>query len=438
MNSGRSNYDLPIYAVALLVAITGLPLIYLEIPITYIAVASICSTCLIANQIKNAGFFNPLSLFLTTALPYIIASPIDILFFENTVGLEHNSIAIQSMSGLVFIVSTLTLSRVRLKNIPQIKFTRRFDFDSTNTVIIAIAALNSVLVASYFSLEIGSLTRSEIYSQKPVIYDLFKLFSQCTIIFLLWQSLFVHKTPFRRLRGSFVAIGSILFLDILIVGDRRMAVVVAMIICYYYSVDHSIPRRAWVVIFTFFIALLAYGGFRNLPPSAWLDIYSNMDFWVFLNPVNLEFGAFPRIWTDMIGTSTPSLSPTYLSAATQIIPSSLLPERSLAPSIEYVKTYHPDIYAIGGGLAFNALVESILNFGHAGPAVIGAIFGLVFSQSNSKRPARILLFGILIYCLCFTMRNDFTSTLRFLIIAGSVCSVYSILFNHVSIPKSNH
>jgi hypothetical protein len=203
MNYRHSKFEYLTYAFAVIFALSGILLINLEALTLYIAGASILSFILVLNKINNSGFFNPLSLFLATALPYILSSPIDILFFKNTANLEPNAIAMQSMFGLVFILFVIIFSGLRINNPYEIIFKNKLKHDPANMVIVAIGLLNVLLVAILFSLEIGALTRSEIYLNKPVAYDLFKIFSQCAIIFFLWQSLFVYKTKFIKLNSNF-------------------------------------------------------------------------------------------------------------------------------------------------------------------------------------------------------------------------------------------
>jgi hypothetical protein len=427
----RSKIDLLLYAAALGITAFSLPLIFLDGSKVYISIFLLTSSVLALHQIRKFGVFNPFSLFFITALPYLYASPIDIIFFENSTSLDAQIISIQCTYGMLFLVSALAFTKIKLKETKAIIVKRRFGFDPTNSILIALAVINAIFVASFFSLNIGALSRSEIYSQKPVTYDLFKLFSQCGIYFLLWQSMFINERPLRELRPALLAIASILILDILIVGDRRMAVVITLIILYYYTIRNRIPKTLWSIIFGMSVLLIAYGGVRNLPPSAWLDIYGNTNFGVFLNPMNLEFGAFSRIWIDIYSSNSLEIKPTYLQSISQIIPSALIPDRSLAPSLEYVKRFHPEIYAAGGGMAFNAILESIINFHFLGPIILGAVFGVAFSRHNSKSPIRILFFAVLIYSLCFTMRNDFTSTLRFLIISSSINIACLLIFNRI-------
>ncbi len=399
----------------------------------YLGACLILCGLLTAMHAGRFGAFNPLTLFLATSLPYIFASPIDIIFFSNTAGLDEKTIAAQTFFGSIFIICAYLFGKIKTAPSFRIKIKKRFATDPINIIIPGIAIINTLLVASLFSLNIGSLSRGEIYSQKPVAYDIFKLASQCTIIFLLWQSLFIHNKKTSDIKISFISIFSILITDIAIVGDRRMAIVMTMLILYFYSKKEKIPRIIWPPIILAGLLLLSYGAFRNLPPEAWMKIYNDMDFWIFLNPMNLEFGAFPKIWDDLYPAF--KLKATYIETFQQIIPSALIPDRSLAPSVAYVKNFHPDIYLLGGGLAFNALIESIMNFGYFGPLIIGTLFGLAFSKHDSQEPVHIIINGILIYCLCFTLRNDATSTIRFIIIATGISASLIIAFTRIY--KSN-
>jgi oligosaccharide repeat unit polymerase len=70
----------------------------------------------------------------------------------------------------------------------------------------------------------------------------------------------------------------------------------------------------------------------------------------------------------------------YLSDLFALIPQQLVPFAKMSPSTWYVNTFYPAYAAIGGGLAFGTISESILGGGWIDLIVRGAVLGFILAQ----------------------------------------------------------
>jgi hypothetical protein len=203
--------------------------------------------------------------------------------------------------------------------------------------------------------------------------------------------------------------------DVLFFGDRR--VVLSMLLGVAYLWLNRSPALIWMTpsIGIMLAALLVLGAVRGQPLHVWVDVLSTIELRWFLSPVNLDFGGFPLIATNVLASPDPmiSLAPTYLDSVVAVVPAEIYPNRPLAFSGWYIETFHSDIAAIGGGLASNWVVESIVNFGMWGPVIVGLLTALALNRLCSDRAmsprlsnaASIAAFG-------FLMRYDFASFLQ--------------------------
>jgi hypothetical protein len=70
----------------------------------------------------------------------------------------------------------------------------------------------------------------------------------------------------------------------------------------------------------------------------------------------------------------------YLCDLLALIPQQLIPVEKVNPAVWYVSTFYPDYAAVGGGLAFGTIAESILGFGWVDTVARGGILGLILAQ----------------------------------------------------------
>ncbi len=386
-----------------------------------------------ALLVKFFGFFDPRALFSVTALPYIVAAPFDLYFFNNSNDFDDRSIAWLSFASAIFIASYLVAVFINKPSFKNRKLIILPKFSAKVITFLFVASFFSyvALVKVFFSLDFG-LSRSDLYSNKPVIYDVFKLANQVLIVFMIWYSVFVNKTSSFHMRIGFFCLLCLMAVDVLFMGDRRMAVVMLLIVGYFVATRWGVSKKQWLGLMLLAVGMLLYGGFRNMPLDIWMDIYTDLDFFKFLNPANLEFGAFPKIWQDYFSKWNYEIEPTYWAAPIQLVPSFLFPERPLPPSVKFVQEFYPDLAAMGGGLAFNAILESVMNFSFAGPMVSGFLIGIGFARSlNVDARLRLVVGSVLIYAFSFFMRTDFVSALRFLVLSSFIMMILMKIFCRV-------
>jgi hypothetical protein len=74
---------------------------------------------------------------------------------------------------------------------------------------------------------------------------------------------------------------------------------------------------------------------------------------------------------------------------------------------QYSWHFAPTMAAYGGGLGFSALAEAWLNFGFAGPALLGAVWGAVCKHFDTR--PRGIAFFLLAMMMLRVFRSDFAS-----------------------------
>lgn len=400
--------------------------------------SSVLLVLLLVYAISRYGFFNPCSIFVLTAAPYLISAPLDIFFFKYTYRFDEWAISWLFVAGTAFLFFFTVGAELRKRRGgSQLQVTPRLSVGVVSFFLMLFAFGYVGIVASLFSLNIGAVTRGEIYGQKPVFFDVYKLFLYPFLMVSLWYLILVRKEPLRRLTVPLLAVAIVLGVDFLVLGDRRAGAMVILAIGYFYSTISDIKLRYWVLFGVVAVLLWGLGLVRNMPTSQWGDIFSGSDYLVVANPSNMEFGAFPLVWQDFMSAWDYEIDFTYLKAFIQLVPSSIFPDRPVPPSVWFVSTFYPDIAAIGGGLAFNAVLESIMNFSIFGPVVVGFFLGWVFSRvSAGGGPINALWGGVLILTFAFFMRNDFVTVLRILLVSGFAASIGLGLFCRVRSQNS--
>jgi hypothetical protein len=421
---------------AISAGIIAAPLIAFREAHTSLLLSSVGILAVTLAAIRNKGLFNPVTLFIVTAAPYSLAGAVDILTYGNSINFNIDSISALTWYCLAFLVTFYFAADFRIKTHSNLLIKPKSRHKLANPALVLLACTNALVVYLNFGFDIGSLSRAEIYSSKSVFYDIFKLISQSSIIYFLWDALINRKQAPKQIAPAILALASIIVIDVVIVGDRRMATVLLLILGYFYTINKPISRVHWLMIGVGSALLFAAGLFRNLSAESWIYVYDNLELTRVANPANQEFGAFAKVWNDVYHGGDVVHQLTYAEAFLQIIPSAIFPDRPIPPSVQYVRQFHPEIFALGGGMAFNAILESIINFSVIGPFLIAVLLGSVFDRHASKSPPHILRNGILIYAFCFTLRNDLATTLRFTIICSVAVSTLLFLTNRIGVSRA--
>jgi hypothetical protein len=185
------------------------------------------------------------------------------------------------------------------------------------------------------------------------------------------------------------------------------------------------------------LALILYGALRDYPVDDWGRILYSGEFLVTFKPSNLEFGAYGKIAEDVLGKAPVDDFPTFAKAFVSALPRVLAPLRPEGFGEWFSRTYYPEYWAIGGGYASNLAIESLLNWGVLGPAILGGLLGLfVTALTLIGGPTRIGQ-GVAVFSFVFVMRFDMvtllkTTSLLALMVAGWV----AICFEGARQPRS--
>lgn len=391
---------------------------------------SLVSVLIIAIiQVSSQGLFSPSTIVLFTALPYFLTSIFNYNLFRSfNYNFVNSSISLVFFCFLFFVsflIFNQTIKSIKIKNI---EFSAK-----TNSYFILFAyslflIVYIFLIDHLFSLKIGSITRADIYKSKPVFFDLYKIFMYSFSIFYGWYIFCIKDYKGKFLLIWFLPFIILVSVDILVLGDRRLAVLLILIYTFMLNTKTKISPLYLIFGSFFAVFLWIYSYLRNTSIDQWSNIVNDLDYNVVFSPDKSEFGAFSIIWNDYFSKySSVQMHPTYLETFVQLIPSFIYSDRPVPPSVSFVKEFYPDIYSVGGGLAFNAILESMMNFNIFGPIILALIL-VFFSKFYTKNQLGILLGAIYIFCFSFTMRNDMISNLRTFLIVGMVIGFCVLIF----------
>ncbi len=225
----------------------------------------------------------------------------------------------------------------------------------------------------------------------------------------------------RRYRP--VAVASILiaayaFVDVVLLGDRRLFVAFALAsLCM--AAPRRIPLAVVIALPLLLLAFLLLPLIRNAPIEDWTYRLSETNIRSALSPGNFDFGAFGRVADDILSSWPITRFPTYADALLTLIPQALYPDRPEPMSVWFVRNFHPKDWEVGGGLAFNLVIEALLNLGYSGPLTLGLLLGLLFNYLIDTSIRNRLMQGLLVFTLVFAMRFDMVTLLKTITIVAA-------------------
>jgi hypothetical protein len=372
---------------------------------------------------SRLGLLDARSVFFSSAAVYSTAGSADYYLFDDfgRYGEEPNALILAIGTGFMVAAGAVLVGTARLVDDRPLKLSTPYRM-WVPTIALLMCALYVGLSVRAFGLSIGEIDRATLTSEQSTVAALARGFAVAGII--LWAWMLSHSA--RSASEYAVAAFAVLVLtafDLLLFGDRR--IVLSMLLAVAFLFLNRKRSLLWLtpVIAAMLGVLLLLAAVREQPLAVWLDVLSELDLFAFLSPVNLDFGGFPLIANDFLSSSRPLLStaPDYLQGLAAAVPSVLYPDRPVAFSAWYVQTYHPEIAAIGGGLASNWVIESLANFGVVGPAILGAITaGALNRLCSSKARWPRLSNAAALASFAFIMRYDLTS---FMQILGGITTV---------------
>lgn len=377
-------------------------------------------------QVKRNGFFEPSSIVFFTLLPYILTE-FYILYYN-----EYNSSYITKTNQLLVFFCVIFLSSylffqsyVKKIRTPEIIFYKRNNRINIFVIYLFIILIYSIYLYGWMWPKISSFSRAEIYSNKPLFFDLLRLSIYFFSVFYFWYMFFVKKIS-KNLLFFFSPYFYFILMDIFYFGDRKNAIITLLIYLYMYKFKNKIKIVYFILGLIFIFIMYIYSYLRSGSIYDWMNIINKLDYKFMLSPDNSEFGAFSIIWNEyLLKYTSVKMHLTYLEAFIQIIPTFFYSDRPISPAINFVKEFHPEIYSIGGGMAFNLILESMMNFWFFGPIVIAYIM-VFFYKFYKKTPVGILFGSVFIFSFSFSMRNDMVSIIRIYILCSLVL-FFSIL-----------
>jgi hypothetical protein len=423
--------------------------------VTLIAICTSMDFVILYWAAVRFGIFDARFLFLAVSSLYPFVPVVDIfLRGYELYDIQYSSLTLLftmlSFSGF-FTVSSLDFSISRKMPVSDVLIDR----------ISSVALMRSLFVAFVLYLlflyrdvgfAVGSLTRAEITSAISAPFAVLRLGFIVGLLLLVAKFRSIHLGGRRQVFSNaatgreathvspYVLAASVLvavfgFMEVILLGERRLFLTFALA-----SLGIAAPRRIPLplVIATplLLLAFLVQVLIRDAPVEDWASRLSEKNVRIVLNPVNTDFGAFGRIAEDILSGGPTGPFPSYSDAVLTLVPRVLYPDRPEPIGVWFVRRYHPKEWAIGGGLAFNLIVEAVLNLGWLGPVILGMLLGLLFSVFIDPSVRNRLNQGLLVFALVFAMRFDMATLLKTVVIVASAAAGWVLILMCLPLSRS--
>jgi hypothetical protein len=352
---------------------------------------------------------------------------LEVVLFDNRLGLDADVMSSFADCGVFFVASAGVSHRLVYSFIksyggttfsPPVPTPVAAVFSSC----VAIVALTTSFTLVQYGREVGTLSRSDIYSDENAALSLFRGVTAIMIpiaaAFIRAQSLHTGQKYTKQWHFLFFLLFIYATTDLVVLGDRRLPLVAILA-----ALLATEPKRIsfrYVLLAALGATLLVFYGFvRGNPVSDWAAIIRDGDVLGAFSPAANEFGGIAIIASAISDLSAlPRDFPSYVDAFSQLVPRSLHPARPPSPTEWFVSTYFPALASMGASFAFNAVIEAIANWGLTGVflggwvtgAVMGAITTLTFRGVRVGIP-------LATYVFVFSMRMDFASQIRTTMVA---------------------
>jgi hypothetical protein len=363
--------------------------------------------------VKKLGALDARVLFFAISGVYSTAGSVDYYLFEDSGGYGEAQNATILVIGLGFMIAAgaFLLARARDSDHVSPLQLKCSSLHLLGVVATALLAIYVGLSVRKFGLGTGDFDRATLTSEQGTVAALARNLLVALILTWTWASGYLRGQLILKLLLPCVVV-SLVFFDLLYLGDRRIILCMLLGIAYLKLNRSQLLLLATPLISIALLGLIVFAALREQPFDMWIDIVAELDLRSFLTPVNLDCGGFPLIASDALASSRLLLSdaPNYFQGLLATIPSGLYENRPEAFSVWYVKTYHPDVAAIGAGLASNWIIESYVNLGVLGPLVVGLFTaGLLNRICSISQSLTRLSCAASIPAFAFLMRYDLTS-----------------------------
>jgi hypothetical protein len=397
--------------------------------------------------VKRYNFISPLTLFVFISFFYFTAGTFDLFFYKNIFKLEETTMGLMLIFSFSFILLLTFLYSLFDKKDINFSFFSKVNntlissnyasiiYKLSSNVLIIIIVLYILKFISMFGLSIGSVSRGELYSSKSFLLVLLKIMIPTTILLFVWIRKIYNNRNKTRDYITFLFVIIFILFDMLFKGDRRVSIsiVLGILAINYYM--KNLPIKYIILGLISIIGLFLLGAIRNRPIERWGESINNFLTREF-SPGNSEFAPFSMIAKYLLNEENFISMPTYFNSILSVVPSFLYPDRPLASSNWFTKTYFTDYYNSGGGWAFNMIVETTLNFGYFAPIFLSFFYLSFFLLAKQKGYVGILLVSIVVYVLTFSIRFDLTSIYQTILYSG--ISIFLILTIGLFLKKENY
>ena len=332
-------------------------------------------------NLKLNGLLSLITIFTLGSSLYVTAEPISLIFFDYS---EHSisDIALLFVMGCIFMACVFLGYHDKSDYTTIVSNYQRgvvgiFPF---HLVLIIVIMVYIYLVYVDVGFAIGSLSRSESFQSRSVYLSIIR--TSFIALFILY-CVHLSREHGRRFFVYTIFIAFI-FVELFVLGDRRLAISCIIVVMLLHKEKFS-GKKGVIVIASLFVVFSLFGLVRNQAIGSALTNVNKENVSQKINPMSQDFGYFHRVGIEILNARYDKVfMQTYVLSLSNLIPQYIYPNRYDGPSLWYVKTFHNDIYLMGGGLAFNSVIESYMNFKYAGPVLVGLAVGFVLSIIASQ------------------------------------------------------
>ena len=360
------------------------------------------------------GIFSPISIIVSCSALYALAPGLGILLDAPSQLIEHDVYFGRALPlCLLYILTLLAMYEFhRRRRPPSLATTTRLP-GNKRMLFVALASLfGSVLylfsIYRDVGLAVGNFSRGEQQIALTTSSSVLVMFAAAGSLYGLgmWnlasQAGKRYPLPIKAILLMGLAVFA--YASVFILGDRRIFLSTIAGVLAISSLGKRTTTILLVSAIPAYVAFALYGGFRGSPVSEWPQIYDLMDPRVLLDPSQGEFGGWARIAQELLTRPYSDIADlTILKVPLSVIPSSLYPDRPLAPSLWYVQTFDPVTAMRGGAWAFSLVLESFMDFWVFGPIVLGFFVSMIIAKFERSMMSRLLMVSVLAFSFRFDM-----------------------------------
>ncbi len=367
----------------------------------------------------NERRLHPVSILVFTSALYFLAAPLELVTTSNYTYYKEDITFSFMLPNVVFLASLLlfTPSVDRLRQIDRLRpelaqSARTLSIASTFVAVLVYFLIN----VPQFGVDLSvALDRGEV----QISLGAGGFLAEAAIAaFVLLHALLYFRYGCRVSLGLVVAVSAYCVYDILILGDRRATVGLALGILALRAMERGFRFRLRYVPIIFFGAFLlqiwTFG--RSIGFVGTIDGILDGSFWQIFKVRfgETEFAAATIVLNQQWYDLQVEFFWSYRHLPLQIIPNFILNpmgiEQPDSPSLYFVKKYFPTVAYEGGAFGYNIVLEAYQNLGLIGyllvPAFIARVGGLLYRVMPLSQT---LYYALFIASCGFLVRLDMSN-----------------------------